>query len=404
MDSSSIDRIGGILTLVKPTGRTLSFVIGDTLKADVLNMVKDGTVSLRIGREIISAKSEIPLTKGDMVLLKVLGFEGDLKLQFLGVESKSISQNIEPQKSLPQDGQSAIPARIFTMLSGLSDAELSGRDVRLLTEIFRSLPEKVRSDFPELKLLEDTLPEIEGLNNQLLKTSVENSGILFETKLKLAALSASDGETISPEQTEMSEEVRTEEPGTLADSPLEGKDGSSRDKGITEDLKGLLLRTREIIRDPEVIGSLKMLGIKPEQAAQVIDRIAKNIEVFQLTSKMNDMLYTFLPLSWHELRDGEVIFKKSKNTDNKSNTYYCTVNLDLERAGKISISVTLYNNSFYVSFKVDNEKTCSLLQSHTVLLEKRFADAGMSLKAVNLTTEEIVLGTVKKEEGIRITI
>lgn len=433
MDSSSINRIGDIITFLKPSGKAVSLVVGETVKAVVLNMVRDGTVSLRIGREVITARSDIPFTKGDVVFLNVLGIEKDLKLRFVGLEGKSLPQNVQTLENRSPENAATVPARIFKMLSEFSDVRLKSQDIQAMNDLFRSIPDEVRSSFPQLRALENILSEIEHLNSEGLKASVENSGILFETRLKLVSGHLSDEESETPTSAppgegipeKVSPEGRKDTggivendhiliddgktPGAIkAKLPTEThmiKDGQDPfpDTGIREDLKGQLLQAKATMRDEGVIESLRMAGIRPQQISEAIDRLTRNIEFFQLTSRVNSMMYTFLPLSWQGLKDGEVVFKKSRDGLGTADTYHCTLNLDLESAGKLSISVTLLDKAFYVSFRAEKDNTVSLLHDHKDSLEKRFSDAGLTLKAINLMTENVVFGRTKGE-GLHVRI
>lgn len=77
------------LTLIKPFGGSMELRVGDLVKAQVLDVQTDGTISLRIegrsgGGVVVAARTEVPLAKGDSVMLKVLGGEGEIRLQFAG--------------------------------------------------------------------------------------------------------------------------------------------------------------------------------------------------------------------------------------------------------------------------------------------------------------------------------
>jgi flagellar hook-length control protein FliK len=387
-----------MITLIKPSGGFISLVVGDTVEAEVLNLKQEGEVSLRIAGQTISATSDISFAKGDVILLKVLGCEKDLQLQFLGVQAKDLSQSIQPQDGPLQDGVSLIPAKIVAMLTDLAGARLSSEDIKVLADILTSLPEEIRAAFPELKALENFLPEIQHLNGQLLQSSVENSGVFLEMKLKIAAQEMFDEESATretgqePSGQTPSEEGEDAIPGEQPPQ-AEGRDVSIMSDGaIREDLKGILLRAAEMLKDATVTESLKLSGSKFEEAGEIIGRMVKTIEFFQVSSKANEMLHTFLPVSWHELKDGELIFKRSRDRGTDLTSYYCTLNLDLASAGKMSISVTMYEKAFYVSFRVEDERTHALLNSHKALLEKQFAHAGIFLKAVNFKTEAVSFG------------
>ncbi len=69
-----------------------------------------------------------------------------------------------------------------------------------------------------------------------------------------------------------------------------------------------------------------------ESTVRLIDGLIKDIETFQVLSKTTNSFYTFLPISWQELKDGEISFKRGQS-DAKGIPYSCRINLDLERFG-----------------------------------------------------------------------
>jgi flagellar hook-length control protein FliK len=135
---------------------------------------------------------------------------------------------------------------------------------------------------------------------------------------------------------------------------------------------------------------------------KTVDKLLRNLEFFQLTSHVNDAVYTFLPLSWQELRDDELSFKKSR--DEKNESYTCEINLDLEPLGKLNVSVTVSEGRFFVTFYTEESSLKEVIGACAGLLESRFSDAGLLLAAVNVTQKEKVSFGVKKERGLHIRI
>ncbi|MBF0456330.1 MAG: flagellar hook-length control protein FliK [Nitrospirae bacterium] len=148
------------------------------------------------------------------------------------------------------------------------------------------------------------------------------------------------------------------------------------------DSKALLLKIRDILQDDKMTDALKYSPAKRDDLVGVVDKFIKNIEYFQLTSRANDMVYTYLPFLWNELKDGELLFKKNKYHAKKSFT--CDINLDLDRLGKISVSVTAADGGFYVSFNAEKEKTKQLILENKGELEKGFVTNGLFLKIINV--------------------
>ncbi|MBF0517957.1 MAG: flagellar hook-length control protein FliK, partial [Nitrospirae bacterium] len=151
---------------------------------------------------------------------------------------------------------------------------------------------------------------------------------------------------------------------------------------VDNDQKALLLKIRNILQDERMSEVLKYSPSKREDLAGAVDKFIKNIEYYQLSSRANDMVYTYLPFLWNELKDGELLFKKNKYHAQKSFT--CDINLDLDKLGKLSISVTTADSGFFVSFNAEKDNTKQLILQNKDDLEKRFKAAGLTLKIINV--------------------
>jgi Flagellar hook-length control protein FliK len=400
MNSQSIGSIGQILTLIKPSGKALSLPLEGVARAEVVRIIRDDEAIIRIENENIRVKTEVPLSKGDVIMLKFLGFDKDVRLQLLDIVSKDVAVPEGSGKNQPSGDLSAFQAKILKALTALSDTRSSCRDVMVLSNLCRSLPSELLEQFPELQALEKALPEIADLSFAELKAAFENSGVLFETKLRIAAEDTGE----EPDHVAFKREGQEGLHAGKVPLQAEGKGLSTMmKKEIAADIKGLLLKARQIFNDARAVESMKLSGLKPEQMRETIERLLRNIDFFQITSRVNDMLYAYLPVSWQELKDGELIFKRSRDDRRAVATYYCTINLDLAYTGKMAVSLTMQERSLYVSFKVERKESCDLLRSHKDILEKKCADAGISLRAVNFSTEPVVFGK-PRAEGLHIRV
>lgn len=346
---------GDSFALLKPSGTVLSLKAGDLIKAEVLDVPELGKLTVRIipvvGKSaVVTVQSKLHFVEGDMIHLKVAGGEAEVRLQFMGMEKTA---GARPEK-IAQD----LPALMKGILTQLSDAKLMSREISMFRDLFRSIPEGLKSSHPEFLLLEKIMPEIERLTGALLKSSVEDSGVLFETKLRLAS----------------------------RDLPWQSTGSQQKVFSPEQDLKGLLFRVREALNDEKISGLLKQEGVNVADLRELSDKFLKNIEFFQLSSRMNDILYTYLPVLWHEMRDGELSFKRRETEGNSSHT--CDINLDLEPSGKISASVTLHEGGFYISLRTDNPLTKTLIENGRHVLEKKFSDSGMRIIAMNVTEKD----------------
>jgi hypothetical protein len=199
---------------------------------------------------------------------------------------------------------------------------------------------------------------MEGLDGTVLRETVEGSGILLETKLKLAPKGLAPG----------------------------------------ADRKEALLRLGETLRDRDVAGAVSKAGGSSGEAGVRADGLLSTIESFQLASAVQGGLYSPLSLQWDELADGEMLFRKRNG--GKGESFTCDINLDLRPLGKMSASVTMYDGAFFVSLSPQSEATRSLMSSRSAEVERRFREAGLALKAVRITRKNRVDFGVPARDGV----
>lgn len=348
MNISSINS-DNVLTLISPSLKSISLKVNEILNAEVLEVMDSGRISLRLNTDneqkgfIILAKTEIPLSKGDNLFLRVIDVRDVITLQFAGFVR---------QGNMKETNNNNISARIYNMLSELADSRLRTDEIISIKKIISSLPEAIKKAIPELNGIDRILTEIENINQKILKDSIENSGILFETRLKL----------------------------------LRSGDQKIIEQLMMTDLKGLLLKIKDKLNDEIILKNIQLSEFGLTEIKNSLNRIIKNIEFFQFNSLLNDVLYTFLPVSWQDLVDGEILFRKS--TDNKGESFTCEIRLDLESMGRLSVYVTLFGKDFYITFNAEKTDTMSLLISNKGLLEERFANAGLNLNAINISQKK----------------
>jgi|GEM_PF-1869060 hypothetical protein len=376
IENFAVSNTGNVLTFVNPSGKTVSMKIGTVVKAEVMEAIDSGMVALRVippvGKSedmqglIIRARSEVPMSKGQTVFLEVLSGGKTIKLRLVGV-SKGMAETSADNDS----------TAILKLLSGLSGSRLSSKDFKLITDMFKSLPESIKEAFPEFKAIEKLLPQIQNLNGRVLKMAAEGSGLMFESRLKFAALEG------------------------LAAASKSGLQGIFM-SGVDKDLKALLLKIKDKLKNQKILKALKHEGFRHAEVAEAVSRLIRNIEFFQLTSKLNEILYMFLPVSWEELNDGELSFRK--NTDGKKESYTCDINLDLEPFGRLSVSVTMFDGAFYVTFLAEKADTAELINSERENLQKRFEAQGLPLKIVNISQRQEIIFGGKPQQGVDLKV
>ncbi|MBI5056171.1 MAG: flagellar hook-length control protein FliK [Nitrospirae bacterium] len=356
---------------VSAAGKGVNVKAGTVVKAEVVDFTKDGNALLRIipagtnkdamAETIIKAFSGVPLVKGQSVFLEVLGCKDNIRMQLVG-DMKG------PAAPLQQN----IPVKFLDMLAGLSESKLGNLEFKDLVSMLKSLPESIKAAIPEFEGLEKLLLNAKELDGNLLRAFVETSGVAFETKLKIAVQS---------------------DPKSFLRNLIALQAGG--------DLKGLLIRLADLLKDKDVIQALRKGGVKISQLSDMVEKFTRNIEFFQLTSKIEDMFYTFLPLLWDGLKDSEFLFRKNKDGENDS--YACDINLDLEKLGKLSVSVTTLDKAFYVSFFVEQPEIAAIISLEKKALKDRFAAQGLKLKAIHVNQKKDISFGKAQCRGINLT-
>lgn len=371
IESPGIGNLAPMLTLNRPAGEPLLLKVGSIVRARVIDVNEKGTVTLRLsghsGAEgtprgaLLKAQSEVSLVKGQTIFLEIMGGKSAVTLRFMG------------EAPAPASPQQPIPAKILDLLAQLSASKMDSGEFQHLMNMLRSLPPTVKAGIPELATLEKHLLDIGRLDGKVLRAFVETSGVALETRLRIAALS---------------------DPGSFAQSLMAlQSDG---------DIKALLLRLRQLLKDRNALSTLRQSGLNIGEIAQKTDRLLNHIEFLQLRSKIDDMFYTFLPALWDDLRDGELLFSRERK--HGAETYTCDINLDTASMGKLCVSVTLMDSVFYISFSVERQDISDLILSQKELLEKRFTSQGLNLKALNVRQRDTITFGTPSRGGVHVRI
>jgi hypothetical protein len=212
-----------------------------------------------------------------------------------------------------------------------------------------------------------------------LKSILENTGVALEARLHAIA------------------QELTEQAGMPLDDLARSSAGSETTMPhvLETDLKARLLQMRERIQDlakqalQDHVISQDATGNKAETTkaalARMLDNVnglLRNIQTFQLLSKLTHSFYTFLPVIWKGLREGEIAFKRSRSGP-EGRSYYCLMNLDFEHLGKLTVVAMMQGRDIFVSFKTDHADFRSVLDKNIHELKQMILAQGFTLKAVN---------------------
>ncbi len=414
---------GHLLTLFKPLGKDVPLSVGETYTGEVIDGFPGGGYTLKIGKGYIPVRSSISLKKGAVIFLQFLGKgekPGELVFRLLSGNERPEGREMIFHGLGEGSEKASVPRRLWALLSRLAEAS-SGRSswplrtdpVRgVIHEIIKNLSvdgglvstaqsqKWLRSLYGQLQglitgvgsrlaqltqliphdrigifekgtILSVLYPSIEGLNGPRLKESLENSGVAFEARLKTAA-ALWNGEKGIP-----SSKIASDIKGWLL----------KLQKSVAEDLETLSERRFSGSSD---IGTAKgpskeirtLIGINKE-----IDGLLKEVEVFQLLSRLTDSFYTYLPVHWDRPIKGELVFKRLARSPG---SYSCGIFLELEGLGRVWARILMRAGGFFLRFKVENPSLKTLIETHLEDLKKAFERQGLFLNHIGFWEEEEV--------------
>lgn len=467
MDNLRVATRDPILLLTKAADKLLSLKTGDIVRAQVAGVLPGGEVNLRIQGNLFRARSTLQLPENTSALFRVLGQKtgegaSEIRLQFLEVIAQSEAGQIaqgtaaDPLQSLTQELASNLavkiqmpgelaatverllkalpedPSRIPTgtreQLLTLLQTSLrtTGQSIQdRLNMLFRQFTDQNNPQVLELaKIKEQVFADIETISQVPLKSTLANTGVGLEARLRALAealTEAGDGSlrnampTLGADRSVGAAPLPMDLKEALAQLNLKGiplppdieealvqlgqksvpLQPDVQADPLQADFKARLLQVREmLLEQQEQLLKLELFGRaadgKPvaekkailEQMLQSVDGLLKDVETFQLLSKLTDSFYTFLPFIWKGLKEAEIAFKSSRS-GSQGRSYYCLVHLDLEELGKLEIVAMMAGSEFLVSFKTDHDAFRSVLNAHMNELREMFAAKGLKLRLVN---------------------
>ncbi len=167
------------LQISKPLGHSITLKPGETIKAEVIDILPTGGVVIKAKGIHITVQTEIPLRKDTHLLLKVMDTDVDkkIKLQVLTVlDKENIQINLDIFKELKNDSIKFLSDLVFQSLPDI----VKSKNKNLFIEIIKELLIKNQSN-ESISSKEFFIKEISA---ETLKKALLSSGILFETKLK----------------------------------------------------------------------------------------------------------------------------------------------------------------------------------------------------------------------------
>lgn len=420
---------------------------GDVVQGRVLKAQTSGELSLRIGGTVVQARSAVPVPLGVDLLFRVLGEEraqggAGLRLQLLqtldnteagsplpagggppaaavlsdGADTtaaetvRNLLRDLQPHSPLKSGQGEDLATTIRQLLKALPDDPASlPRDLRYellgllrsrLRDAEQSIQRRAALLFNDAALQDrlaaressDAAPasrsglplwvDAEKILQIPIKALLQDTGVSFESKLKALALAllAEDGSTQPGSSTSNSQASSAGLPAFPAN-----------------DLKARLLQLRRefLDRDSRAMDPSPDAGTAASSSPgettggaarllPVVDGLLRDIETFQLLSRLTSSFCTFLPLLWKGLREGDIAFKRSR-TGGLSPVHYCVLNLDFENFGRLTVVALLHGGDCFLTFRADREVLQSALRDGAHELEEMFLHEGLRLGGISFS-------------------
>ena len=301
--------------IVKPLGKSISLKAGETVKAEVIDILPTGGVVLRMKGGMLTVETEIPLQKDTSLLLKILNSpstDHKLKIQILGVLDRDNNfqfLNIQQEKvkdilSFVSSSQTLRETMMQTLFSVFKAGSINQKERSLIVQILSSIL-KTENIMPGLNL-KSVFPHIMDLTPEKLKEALMNSGIFYENKIK-----------------------------------------KRKFRELKEDIKEILISKKDISFEKK--------------------RLLRNIESYQMLSKLTGGIFSYIPVFWEDLKRGDIFMKKGSKG---KNVYFCRIDLDFKRLGKVFTAIFLFGKDLYLNFYVENEKLKKLINDGIEDLKK----------------------------------
>ncbi|WP_457622147.1 flagellar hook-length control protein FliK [Persephonella sp.] len=312
------------LTIAKPQGKSITIKPGETVRAEVIDILPSGGVVLRMKGGHLTVNTEIPLQKDTSLLLKILNtpeMDHRLKFQIVAVLGKEGSISLNPRAdlslsqlvSLLSSGKlkdSFINSLMEMLPQKFNTLDNSQKNI-LVSILLNSINSSGRWFFQKAQeMFKENFVPIRDLTPDRLRNAILNTGVFFESKLKKGSVS------------------------------------------IDDDLK---------------FKALKSIGSGDESLRELV----RVIDHFQVISRLTDGVFTFLPILWNDLERGDIYVQEKSRNGKKG--FLCTIDLNFSDLGDLQISIFLYEKDLMITFFVQNDSFRELINNEIKELKDRLS-------------------------------
>ncbi len=303
--------------IVKPLGKSIHLKAGETVKAEVIDILPTGGVVLRMKGGLLTVETDIPLQKDTTLLLKILDTSPQhrLKIQVVGILDKNNTavqllnlQQLKIDELITSLKNTEMENVLLSQIFSMSTSSLTEKERSMLSQLLISILKN--NSFPNS--IKNAFTSIKDLEPSKFQQIILNSGIFYENKIK-----------------------------------------NRKFEQIKNDFKYMAFSTL------------------PEEREKII----KTIDSYQLLSKLTGSVFTFIPILWDEMERGDIFFKKSKKG---KNLYFCRIDLELKNLGRIVSGIFLFGKELNINLFIENESLKEIIQKDIDTLIEKLKKYGFS--------------------------
>ncbi|MEZ0322884.1 MAG: hypothetical protein ABWJ98_01045 [Hydrogenothermaceae bacterium] len=402
--------------IVKPLGASIPLSTGETVRADVVDVLPSGGIVLRIKDSYVTVKTEVPLTKENQLLLKVLELKDDLvRFQIVDIKSKQpqISQNIN---------------QILQTNPELLVLSFDKLPAKTQKEVINFLQNQLKNSISEILPKLETAINPKNLTAETLKKAIENSGIFFESKLLSLYKNMENLKTYIEnlptnikdnlleilQSTDINNYKKLEDIiNILNDKNFQKRLINSLKSNMTqlqineilpenvnkeifkffENIKSQDYQTLlELTEDDQFKEKIKAVINSYQSISsdmKLKEDMQQQIKTAQELSLITESFYGFLPINWENLKNSTFKYKKSVNDNEKS--YYFIINLDFED-GKLSVITSYQKEKINITLAVENQNLRNIIANEKINLYQRLKEEGLNIgyiEVINYVPESI---------------
>ena len=344
---------------------------GDVFRLKVIEIRDQQHALIDFGKFRAMAEIQFPVKVGAELLVKVVGAEGQLRLQLIDPESRTESS------SKNDSGQLKILS--FERFDRIqSDIRLAARHLLNLADD-RLPPQHIRQALSTLDAYFEPIDLSRDLEKwlPLLKSRVRDSGLFFEKKV---------ADIIH----QLTHRPESELAGQVSHSP-------EIKKILTQDLKPLILMLKEYLDAPDAISKLlesKVLSSFKSSLdtlmADLSSQQSRAIQRHELPDPHQAFSFT-LPLKEDHEKARLKLYCPKKKRNASQTGFKISLLLDMDRIGEIRTDLFLRKKDLSITFFVKNEGIKKQFDNH-------FAELSESL---NPLFDYLIIKTVVSEKKIQ---